>query len=296
MSKKSGLGRGLGALLGNVDVAQDTAPMIADTQTDSTSPGYLEVNIFDVDPNPKQPRRQFDDMELEELSASIQLNGIIQPLIVQQNGKRYRIIAGERRWRAAKLAGLKVVPVVIREIAEKNIIEIAMVENLQRSDLNPVEEAEGIRQMMTQHNHTQEEVAQKLSKSRSVIANAVRLLSLTDEVLEMLRQGQLSSGHARALVAIQDPLLQINLAQEISKRQMSVRQAEQLCKQAQEEPKEKKSNKTIPELFEAQNTLQQRLETKVKIMGDGKKGKIVIDYYSQEQLDQLYTWLNRENG
>lgn len=289
MSKKAGLGRGLDALLG-VTIASDQ------TETSSSSnefnQGVLEVPLHQIDPNPNQPRKQFDSEELEELATSIAHTGIIQPLIVQQKNGRYFLIAGERRLRAAKMAGLKKVPILIREVDERLLLEISLIENLQRSDLNPIEEAEGIQKLMSEYHLTQAEISQSLGKSRSAVANLVRLLSLPDEIILYIRNGQLSGGHARCLVALDDASLQCALARQIIQKKLSVRETEQLCKTIQEPPTKKEKTSILPELRDAQSNLQNRLETKVKINGDQSRGKIIIDYYSPEQLQQLYDWLN----
>ncbi len=293
MSKKAGLGRGLDALLG-VSLSNESSEPDASTNN-SNNDTIMEVGIHLIDPNPNQPRKKFNQDQLEELSASILHTGIIQPLIVQAKDDRYFLIAGERRLRAAKLAGLKKVPIVIRTVDDRSLLEISMIENLQRSDLNPVEEAEGIQKLMLEHNLTQAEVSQSLGKSRSAVANSVRILSLPNEVIMYVRDGQISGGHARCLVALDDPSLQCTLAREIIRKKLSVRETEQLCKNIQSPPPKKERPMVFPELRDAQSILQNRLETKVKINGDSSRGKIIIDYYSPEQLQQLYDWLNRTN-
>lgn len=289
MSKKPGLGRGLDALLG-IPISPDETGI--NSSVENSNQGVLEVPLHQIDPNPNQPRKQFDSEQLEELATSIEHTGIIQPLIVQQKDDRYFLIAGERRLRAAKMAGLKNVPILVRNVDERTLLEISMIENLQRSDLNPIEEAEGIQQLMSDYHLTQVEISQSLGKSRSAVANLVRLLSLPKEVIAYIRDGQLSGGHARCLVALDDPSLQCALAQQIIQKKLSVRETEQLCKTIQEPPAKKERTRLLPELRDAQSNLQNLLETKVKINGDQSRGKIIIDYYSPEQLQQLYDWLN----
>lgn len=299
MVKKSGLGRGLDALLGDNAISDraDTSTEGSnekDRATKDDSGRVLEISIYDIDPNPNQPRKTFEAAALEELTASIEHSGVIQPLIVQEKDGRYRIVAGERRWRAAKAAGLKKVPIIVRDLDDRSLLEYSLVENLQRSDLNPLEEAEGIRLLMLAHDLTQEEVAKSLGKSRPVIANAIRILSLPEEVLQYVKNNELTSGHARTLVSLNDESLQIKAAKEIVKKKLSVRETERLCK-ALLSPKEAKEKFILPEISQAQTELQNRLETKVRISGNGKRGKITIDYYSTQQLEQLYEYLNREN-
>lgn len=290
MNKKQGLGRGLDALLSNSAIPSSAEQDSAFAASSLT----IEVPIHQVDPNPNQPRKHFDADQLNDLADSIRHSGIIQPLIVQKINGRYQVIAGERRLRAAKIAELETVPVLIRDVDEQTLLEISLIENLQRSDLNPMEEAEGIQLLMLDYHLTQEAVAKSLGKSRSAIANAVRLLSLPSDVQEYLRTFAISSGHARCLVALNDPELQRAIAHEIIQKQLSVRETEALCKQIQQPEKEKKQRSMLPELQFAQDTLQNRLATKVQINGNQKRGKIVIDYYSPEQLNQLYDWLNHE--
>ena len=219
MSTKKGLGRGLGALLG------DTA-----LQTEENAADPARISIYKIEPNPLQPRKQFDELELQALADSITANGLIQPLALRRlpNGY-YQIIAGERRWRACRLAGLEEVPAVILEADEQKAMELALIENLQRQDLNPVEEALGYQSLMQDYALTQEQVAQQVGKSRPAIANALRLLQLPEEILDSLASGALSAGHARALLQLQDAHLQAIAAQKITALDLSVRQAERLC-------------------------------------------------------------------
>lgn len=290
MNKKMALGRGLDALF----MAEENAPMQAETAPANAT---LDVPIHLLDPNREQPRKHFDDAGLSDLAESIRSSGIIQPLIVRVDGERYRIVAGERRWRAAKLAGLKDIPVIIRDYSDIEMMEIALIENIQRADLNPVEEANGIHALVEEHNLTQEEVAKRLGKSRPTIANALRILKLPESILTMLREGQISSGHARCLVTLPSQAMQEQIAAEILRRSLSVRQTEALCKARIESGQTdavERPQKAIPELFEVQNHLQSRLETKVKISGNLNRGRISIEYYSEDQLERIYEYLRRD--
>lgn len=287
--KKGGLGRGLDALWG------DTSPIIE--EKDPALESVVSISIQDIDPNREQARKYFDAEQLEELSASIAAQGIIQPLILKQKGDRYTIIAGERRWRAARLAGLTEVPAVIRDYDDLKLAEVSLIENLQRSDLNPIEEAAGIRQLMDQYELTQEEIAEKLGKSRPSIANSLRLLNLPEEVLLLMRNGVLSAGHGKCIASLKSSDTQIKVAKEIEERSLSVRQTEDLCRSLMEEKtitERKVTKKTLsPELSDVQSTLQAQLGTKVNLQGSEKRGKIVIEYYSKGQLEQLYEYLRK---
>ena len=277
----SGLGRGLGALL------DEYAP-----GTDEAQNGITELNVNLIDPNREQPRKRFSDAGLRELAESIKSNGIIQPLVVSKNGDRYIIVAGERRWRAARLAGLDTVPVVVRDYASSQLMEIALIENLQREDLNPIEEAMGYRLLMEQHSYTQEQVAHRIGKSRPAVANALRLLTLSQPVMNMLQNDELTAGHAKAIAAILDETEQLRIAERIRDEKLSVREAEELCKS---EPLKKrrpqKQSAAAAELMEAMRDLETRLGTRVRIVGTPAEGKIVVNYYSAEQLQELYEQL-----
>lgn len=285
--KPSGLGRGLGALLGD-DV------MNADAQTVTTLP------IAEVESNSAQPRKYFDDAALAELAESIRLHGIIQPLTVRKlSSGYYQIIAGERRWRAARLAGLKEVPVVVMEADDRKAAELAMIENLQREDLNPIEEANGYKVLMSEYGLTQEEVAQRVGKSRPAVANALRLLALPDPVHLLLEEGKLSAGHARAILAVPSGELQKKLAQKVIAEELSVRQTEALAKRLAAEPREAAEPKSAagPDLSiylrEAEKTLATRFGRKVHIINGRKKGKIELEYYNPEDLNTLLELLEQ---
>ncbi|MEL7609216.1 MAG: ParB/RepB/Spo0J family partition protein [Bacillota bacterium] len=284
MSKavKKGLGRGLDALLGEFSAQPER-----DLQK-------LPVN--QIDPNREQPRKQFDEEKLAELADSLRRHGMMQPIIVRKTGERYAIVAGERRYRAARKAGLSEVPVIVREVEDAEIMEIALIENLQREDLNPVEEAAAIRFLMQQHDLTQEEVAERISKSRPAIANALRLLGLPEPVQKFLREGKLSAGHARALAALKDETALLRIAKETIERGYSVRHVEELVKAAlsEKKPAPRREKRVLPELFAAQETLRERLKTRVRIDGNEKKGRIVIEYYSSGDLERIYDLIGSE--
>ncbi len=291
MAKKTGgLGKGLDVLFGQSgsEYAQETPAVNSAT----------EVDILSIDPNPYQPRQDFDKETLKELAESIKTHGLLQPILVSANGKRFYIIAGERRWRASKLAGLKKIPVHIVTMDEKGMAEAALIENLQREDLNPIEEAEGIRHYMKSFSLTQAQAAERLGKSRSVIANSVRILSLPDEIRTMVRDGRLSSGHAKVLAGIQDHDIQLQLARKAVSMELSVRQLEGMCRSALSEkpPKEKKRERRDPELNTLCNMLRDMMGTKVTIKGNTVKGKIVLDYYSAEDLERIYELAQRVTG
>lgn len=284
--ERRGLGRGLSALMADVNVAS------ADTEEQSGSRrGSLNVPVEAVKPNPDQPRRDFPVEKLEELAASIRAKGIIQPLIVRKNPREpngYEIVAGERRWRAAQMAQLHEVPVLVREFTDTEVLEVAIIENIQRADLNPVEEALGYRQLMDRFGHTQERLAEGLSKSRSHIANLLRLLSLPDEVQAMMRDGRLTAGHARALITTEDP---VNLARQVVARGLSVRETERLAKRplkgsgvARSVPRSDKDADTRV----LEQDLSANLKMKVVIDHKGQDGgNLVINYKTLEQLDEL---------
>ena len=274
--KPSGLGRGLGALLGD-DVMK------------TESSGSLSLPISQVETCSSQPRKRFDDESLQELADSISQHGIIQPLTVRKlSSGYYQIIAGERRWRAARLAGLQEVPVIVIEADDRKAAELAMIENLQREDLNPMEEAAGFQALIESYHMTQEEAAQRVGKSRSAVTNALRLLGLTPSVRKLVEEGKISAGHARALVPL-SPSLQENAADAIVSGGLSVRQAEALVKRLSEEKKDAqpKDPDEVDYLTEAQNELKARLCRGVKIVPGRKKGRVELEYYGVDDLNDL---------
>ena len=285
--KPSGLGRGLGALLGD-DVLK------------AESTGSLYLPISQVESCSSQPRKHFDEASLAELADSIREHGIIQPLTVRKLASGYyQIIAGERRWRAARLAGLQEVPVIVMEADDRKAAELAMIENLQREDLNPIEEAAGFQSLMETYHMTQEEAASRVGKSRSAVANALRLLSLTPPVAKLVEEGKLSAGHARAILAVPSGELQKKLAQKVIAEELSVRQTEALAKRLAAEPREAAEPKSAagPDLSiylrEAEKTLATRFGRKVHIINGRKKGKIELEYYNPEDLNTLLELLEQ---
>jgi len=277
---KKGLGKGLGALISSA----------GEEKVDS---GVIEVKINDIEPNTNQPRKYFDTEKLEQLAESIRKHGGVQPIIVRRENGTYRIVAGERRWRAARLAGLTTIPVIEKDLSNKQIMEIALIENIQREDLNPIEEAEAYHRLLNEFNMTQEELSNSIGKSRSAIANTIRLLGLPDKVKEKLIEGRITSGHARALLAIDNRELQEKLCDEIIDKNLTVRQVELLVKKklAELSGSENKRNKNEKinkeEYLKIEENLQNIFGTKVKLINNNKKGKIMIEYYSEEELERL---------
>ena len=287
MATKKGLGKGLDSLI----TTKIEKPTVSTADNES---GAVLVNISKVEPNREQPRKKFDEDALLELSESIKQFGVLQPLLVQDRTSYYEIIAGERRWRAAKMAGVKEVPVIIMNLTEKEIMEISLIENIQREDLNPIEEAQAYKRLLTEFNLKQDEVAERVSKSRTAVTNAMRLLKLNEKVQQMLIDEMLTTGHARALLAIDNEEKQYEVAQRIFDEKLSVRDTEKLVKNIQNEkdnlPTEK--NKIDPQLIAVYRDLEEQMKsilgTKVFINPkDEKKGKLEIEYYSQDELDRI---------
>ena len=293
MDKKKGLGRGLESLFAIYD---NEEPAVSTNETKPAAPsttktnGVTEIDVFKIIPNPNQPRKHFDEEALQELASSIKLHGVIQPLVVNKSDNdQYLIIAGERRWRASKMAGLEKVPVVVKNYTEKQVQEISIIENLQREDLNPIEAARAIKQLMDEYHLTQEVVSDRIGKSRSSVANTLRLLTLYPDVIKMIVDGKLSSGHARSLVVVDDTTQQIKLAKQASDGKMSVRELEKAVKNYLN-PQKNSSNKVQEqslELKELINEMQRVFATKVSAIGNDNKGRIYIDYYSRDDLDRL---------
>ena len=273
-----GLGKGLGALMG--DFAMD-AP--------SAKSPYQLLPIHKVEPNPGQPRQDFDPEELQSLADSIALHGVVQPLTVRElsNGY-YQIIAGERRWRAARIADLKEIPAVIIEADDRKVMELALIENLQRQDLNPVEEALGYQTLMQEYGLTQEDAAKQVGKSRPAVANALRLLNLSEKVLEMVRKGELTAGHARAVLSLKSEKMQDQAAQKIAALGLSVRQAELLCKNMAKEPAPiKEPTLAVDYVAECEKSLSKHLGRGVKIVNGKRKGRFELEFYGQDDLQLL---------
>jgi ParB family chromosome partitioning protein len=262
-------------------------------QSAAESAPVSEVDTDLLEPNPDQPRSRFTESTLYELAKSIEANGLVQPILVRKNGKRYQIIAGERRWRAAKIAGVRKVPVVIRDIPNDKLLEIALIENIQREELNPVEEARAYRKLLDKIGLTQEELSERVGRERSLIATSLRLLKLPDEVLELLETGKLSAGHGRALLLTDDRGKQIEAAMEIVEKGLSVRDAERLLRSAGRQKKQTRAAKPTqnkdPNLRLAETKLMRSLGTSVRINPmSGSKGTIEIEYYSDDHLQSLY--------
>lgn len=279
---KRALGKGLGALFDSD---------INEQEPQQSQPNGLkadEILLDQIDPNIKQARKHFPEKQMQELIDSIKQHGVIQPILVRKNGSRFLIIAGERRYRAAKQAGLNTIPAIIKSMEEQEYREVSLIENLQRENLNALEEANGIKELMDNHGLTQDQIAQRLSKSRPYIANSLRLLALCDKVKEMISRGEISAGHARALVVLPEDL-QIRAAEKIKAEELSVRQTEALIKLMQEPKKSQQSSNPLPsELNDFQEKLRNVFGTKVVITGDGNSGKIQINYYTQGDLEHIY--------
>jgi ParB family transcriptional regulator, chromosome partitioning protein len=287
--KKRALGRGLGALIPQAGAV----PAVA-APGEPPRNGVLRLPIEALLRNAAQPRKVFDEAKLKELAESIKAQGLIQPILVRKEGDGYRIIAGERRWRAAQLAGLQEVPALVREASESEAFELALVENLQRADLNPIEEAEGYRRLLDEFNLTQEQVSQRVGKDRSSVANALRLLSLPDEVKGMLAEGNLNMGHARALLGLTEPEKMLELASEVSSNKLSVRETERLVRERRAPAESTASEKDKPRPQSAAHRqvveeVQRLLGTKVRLTDRGGKGTLEIDFFSYEDLDRLLT-------
>ena len=292
LNNKKGLGRGLDALFGvyKDDSYENITKKVSEPQAKvAVSGGDSEIAIDKVKPNPNQPRKNFDEEALNELAASIKLHGIVQPIVVNDMGDgSYMIIAGERRWRAANICGLKTVPAVVRKYTDKQVKEISIIENLQREDLNPVEAAKAIKELMDEYGLTQETVADRIGKSRSSVANTLRLLTLYPDVLKLVEEGKLSAGHARCLVVIEDKNQQIKLAQLVVNKSISVRELEKAVKNL-ENPQRR--HIIMPEqsleLKELIIQMQKTFATKVSAVGNDNKGRIYIDYYTRDDLDRI---------
>lgn len=295
MAAKKGLGKGLDSLIADkVNTKQETKKT-KENKLESEHPAdAVMMDINKVEPNREQPRKKFDEDALLELAESIKQFGVLQPLLVQERDSYYEIIAGERRWRAAKLASVKEIPVIIKKLTEQEIMEISLIENIQREDLNPIEEALAYKRLLTEFHLKQDEVAERVSKSRTAVTNAMRLLKLNDKVQQMVIDEMLTTGHARALLGIEDQEKQYVIAQKIFDEKLSVRDTEKLVKNIQNEKKNKKEEpaKIDPKLEAIYHDLEEQMKgilgTKVSINPrDAKKGKLEIEYYSQDELDRI---------
>ena len=293
MALKRGLGKGLDSLI-PTNVMMESEVKHATVSTASSAEegkdGTLMVKLSKVEPNREQPRKNFDEDSLQELAESLKQFGMLQPILVQNRGDYYEIIAGERRWRAAQIAGLKEVPVIVRELTDQEIVEISLIENIQREDLNPIEEAQAYKRLLTEFHLKQDEVAERVSKSRTAVTNSMRLLKLCDEVQKMVVDDMISTGHARALISIEDPEEQYLIAQKIFDEKLSVREVEKLVKDLHKPPKPpKEENKTLQAIYqEISERLKQSLSTKVSVSAkQNGAGKIEIEFYNHEDLERL---------
>ena len=302
MDKKKGLGRGLESLFALYDEESNENITNQNANQNSNQPAntkreqegnVTELDINKIYPNPNQPRKHFDEEALQELASSIKTHGVIQPLVVNREADgKYMIIAGERRWRAAKRAGLLTVPAIVRDYTPLQIKEISLIDNLQREDLNPIETARAIKQLMTEYNYTQEQVADRIGKSRPAVANSLRLLTLSPSVIDLVEKNQLSAGHARCLVVVQDPALQYQLATEAIKRALSVRDFEKMVKKAVMPQQKTVAPQQSIELKDMVNRMQRVFATKVTVLGNDNKGRIYIDYYNRDDLDRISSILS----
>lgn len=269
---KKGLGKGLGALLDSAE---------------SENNGIRFMKLNEIEPNTGQPRKHFNDEKLTQLAESIKQHGVVQPLIVKRDEDVYKIVAGERRWRAARLAGLDSVPVIVRDLSSKQVMEIALIENLQREDLNPIEEAEAYEKLMNEFGMTQEDISITVGRSRPAIANSIRLLSLNEKIRGFVINGDLSSGHARALLTIDDFTKQMKLAEEIINKGMNVRDTEKLVKKAANNKIIRAAKKIDEDIMAIEERFREILGTKVKLVSNKKSGKILIEYYSMKELERI---------
>ena len=320
MAPKRGLGRGMSDLLGTdvkdeslkssgtkVSSAKKTNKTTEDSESSKVEVSELMVKVTDIEPNPNQPRTDFNEDALSELAESIKKYGVIEPIIVYKKDRGYEIIAGERRWRAARLAGVKEVPVIVRKYTKQQRVEIALIENLQREDLNPIEEALAYKRLIDEFSLKQDEVAERVSKSRTTITNSLRLLKLSDKVKEMLVEQMISTGHARCLIGIEDEDVQYETAMTIFDQGLSVRDTEQLVKdvnkilsnkkdESKTEAKPEDNTALLAVLSEMENNLKTKLGTKVKIKPRGKnKGRIEIEYFSSDDLERIIHMINASN-
>ncbi len=291
---KPSLGRGLDSLLRAFD--EESTTTNNETSKFAMRQGEVsKIPLNKVYANPNQPRKTFDKESINELSDSIRVHGLIQPIIVNEMPDGYMIIAGERRFRASKQCGLKEIDAIVKKYTAKQVAEISIIENLQREDLNPVELAKGIKKLMEEHDLTQEKVAERLSMSRSAVANSLRILTLYPEVIELVEKGKISFGHAKVLVSVNDYASQILLAKKIAKDKLTVRDLEhEVSNYTGIKLQKKKMNMPSSELQDFISELQRKLGTKVSVIGNDKKGRIYIDYYSQDDLDRLYEIILRQ--
>lgn len=303
--KRNVLGKGLSALIPQRPrdgAASPTTTVVTEAPSEGPKKGVLSVSIEDVHPNRFQPRKTFDDATLEELSESIKEHGLMQPILVRKRGNAFEIIAGERRWRACQRAGLKTIDVIVKDLLDNQVFEWALIENIQREDLNPIEEAEAYKRLLESSNMTQEQLSVRLGKDRSTIANALRLLKLPDEVRRQVIAGALSMGHARALLALDEPDSMVRMARDTVKKGLSVREVERAVRSTRKTDEETAAASTEPDVYaeipggapavrRVTEELTRIMGTRVRVVPQGRKGKIEIDYSSSAELDRLITLL-----
>ncbi len=298
MSIKGGLGRGLESLFSNYNgmnnnVSHETLEDEVLANKGSEGESIRKISISLLDPNKDQPRKKFDEEALQELANSIKIHGVLQPILVVEKNGRYLIVAGERRFRASKIAGLKEIPCLVGDFNDNEIKEISIIENLQRKDLTPIEEAKAIKQLIDEFGWTQDVVAERLGKSRPAITNTLRILNLVPEVIQMIEDGKLSAGHAKSLVVVSDPEAQIRLAKQVCEKKLTVRDLEQAVKVKKTNPKAEVSTKISPEFHELIMDMQRVFGTKISVMGNEHRGRIYIDYFSKDDLDRIYELIDR---
>lgn len=301
--KSRGLGKGLDALFGDAEVTVERKPAKvneeqaaptarAEAPEKESAGGILYIDINDIKPNSNQPRKTFDEDKLEELAASIEEHGLIQPVVLRKAGKGYEIVAGERRWRAARKIGIKELPCIVKELTDEENMLLAIIENMQREDLNPIEEAEGIKQMIDTYGLTQEQVSKSVGKSRPYIANCLRILKLPEAIVSFVAEGELSAGHAKALAGIEDEGRQLELAKDTIKHGWSVRQLEKMAQEVKAPVKKPRKTATKnANVKRVEEDLKAALGTKVTLNQKGNKGKIEIEFYSKEELERLIEML-----
>lgn len=289
MAVKGGLGRGLESLFNNFKNTEEIESVSRET-LEKEGKTVQTISISLIDPNKDQPRKKFDEEALNELASSIKVHGVLQPILVVERNGRYLIVAGERRWRASKLAGLKEIPCLVADFTNNQIKEISIIENLQRKDLTPIEEAKAIKSLIDEFGWTQDVVAERLGKSRPVISNTLRILNLEPEVIQMIEEGKISAGHARSLVVIQDRDAQLKLAKQVCEKKLTVRDLENAVKSTKK-PKNavgNSNNKISNEFHELIMDMQRVFGTKVFVMGSENRGRIYIDYFNKDDLDRIY--------
>ena len=285
---KGGLGRGLGSLFNSYNSIQN----VSRETLEENGKSVRNISISLIDPNKDQPRKRFDEEALNELASSIKTHGVLQPILVVERDGRYQIVAGERRWRASRIAGLKEIPCIVCDFSSEQVKEISIIENLQREDLTPIEEAKAIKQLIDDFGWTQEVVAERLGKSRPAISNTLRILNLVPEVLQMIEEGKLSAGHAKSLVVVSDPATQIKLAKQVCEKKLTVRDLEQAVK-AKKPNKKNIVDKISPEFHDLIINMQRVFGTKVSMIGNENRGRIYIDYFNRDDLDRIYEIVER---